>query len=125
MNTLSALFMNVDCAQREVHEPKHNARERLSTKDFYTTPVEAMSQSSTVRLRTSTAHHLFLHLEDSPASAVGDLGEPTAPRTRRVRAAAVTTATSTAATTATTTYDDEAATSPPPLVGRQFASAMS
>ena len=81
----------------------------------------------------STAHHILATLEDSPASVVGDLGEPTAPRTRRMRAAAVTTATSTAATTATstaattttTTYDDEAATSPPPLVGRQFTNAMS
>ena len=28
MNTLHASFVNTDCAQREVHEPKHNSRER-------------------------------------------------------------------------------------------------
>ena len=83
-----------------------------------------MSQSINGSVAYVNSSSSFLH-RDSPASVVGDLGEPTAPRTRRVRAAAVTTATSTAATTATTTYDDEAATSPPPLFGRQFASAMS
>ena len=67
------------------------------------------SISGSVAYVNSSAHHPSC--TDSPASVVGDLGEPTAPRTRRVRAAAVTTATSTAATATTTTYDDEAATS--------------
>ena len=71
-----------------------------------------MSQPS-LRLRTSTSHIIVACL-----FVVGDLREPTVPRTRRMRAAAVTTAMVMATTTATTTYDDETATSPPPLAGR-------